>query len=121
MPGDFESFAEFWPFYVAQHTNAANRAAHFVGTTLALVCLAGALISSPQWLLVALVPGYGCAWAGHLLFERNRPATLRHPLWSMRGDFRMYRLILAGRMHRELEVAARSWTATGEPAEAAKV
>jgi hypothetical protein len=111
MRGEFESFEDFWPFYVSQHMSAANRAMHFTGTTLALVCLAGALFSSPQWALVALVPGYGCAWLGHLLFERNRPATLRHPLWSLRGDFRMYRLTLAGRMHRELEIAASTWLA----------
>ena len=30
------SFEEFWPFYVAQHLNPANRALHFLGTSLAL-------------------------------------------------------------------------------------
>lgn len=116
MPQEFEGFEDFWPFYVSQHRNATNRAAHFTGTTLALVCLAGALFSSPQWLALAFMSGYGCAWLGHLLFERNRPATFRHPLWSLRGDMRMYRMMLAGRMHRELELAARSWPAAEETA-----
>ena len=103
------SFEEFWPFYVAQHSRPRTRACHFAGTSLVLGCLAAAALVSPWWLLAAPVLGYGPAWIGHFFFERNRPATFTYPLWSLRGDFRMYGLTLAGRMGPELERARRAY------------
>ena len=98
------SFAGFWPYYVSQHRDPVNRALHFTGTTLALAALAiGAARLSAAWLPLALLAGYGPAWAGHFFFEKNRPATFRHPLWSLVGDFRMYGLMWLGRMSAEVE------------------
>jgi hypothetical protein len=102
----FRTYEEFWPFYVSQHRNATCRALHFVGTTLVLVTLALSVIDRAWFLLLAPVAGYGFAWVGHFFFEKNRPATFTHPLWSLRGDFRMYRLMLLGRMRPEIERAA---------------
>ena len=33
-----------------------------------------------------------------IIFERNRPATFRHPLYSFLGDWAMYRDVLTGRI-----------------------
>jgi hypothetical protein len=99
------SFAEFWPFYVAQHLDPVNRALHFLGTSLALAALAAALTLSPWWALAIPLAGYGPAWTGHFFFEKNKPATFRHPLWSLRGDLRMYTLLWFDRMEPELERA----------------
>jgi hypothetical protein len=96
------SFEEFWPFYVAQHSRASTRAWHFAGTTMVLATLAVALVVAPGWALAAPFVGYGPAWIGHFFFEKNRPATFRYPWWSLRGDFRMYRLMLTGRMAPEV-------------------
>ncbi|ACY17718.1 Protein of unknown function DUF2253, membrane [Haliangium ochraceum DSM 14365] len=98
------TFEEFWPYYVSQHLDPTCRKLHFVGTSLALGCLALAPFK-PSALLAAPVFGYGFAWAGHALFEKNRPATFTHPLWSLRGDFRMWWLTCQGRMEPELERA----------------
>ena len=49
-------------------------------------------------LLLAPVVGYGFAWIGHFVFEKNKPATFQRPLYSFLGDWAMYRDILAGRL-----------------------
>ncbi len=101
------SYEEFWPYYVSEHMEPITRRLHFVGTTLVLAALVAALAVDPLWLLLAPLGGYGFAWVGHFFFEHNRPATFTYPLWSLRGDFRMFRLTLLGRMRPELERAAR--------------
>jgi hypothetical protein len=99
-----ESYAEFWPYYVAEHRRPATRRLHFAGTTAGLLCLAAAVLTlNPWWLPAALVAGYGPAWLAHALVERNRPATFTHPLWSLMGDFHMYALMWRGRMAAEVE------------------
>jgi hypothetical protein len=107
MDTRYSGYEEFWLFYVSQHRNATNRALHFVGTSLVLACLVTAALVDPRSLLAMPFVGYGFAWIGHFFFERNRPATFTYPLWSLRGDFRMYRLMLLGRMRPELERAGR--------------
>ena len=44
------------------------------------------------------VVGYGFAWVGHYVFEKNRPATFKHPWYSLAGDFVMFKDILIGRI-----------------------
>ncbi len=94
----FRTFAEFYPFYLGEHTHPVSRRLHFVGASIALVLLVAALASRNGWLLVAaLAQGYAFAWAGHYFFEHNRPATFRYPLYSFMGDWRMWWEIVTGR------------------------
>ncbi|NWC82228.1 DUF962 domain-containing protein [Pseudomonas putida] len=95
----FRSFAEFYPYYLGEHSNPTCRRLHFVGTSLVIALLAYT-IGSGKWLLLLAVPlfGYGFAWVGHFFFEKNRPATFKHPLYSLIGDFAMFRDILLGRI-----------------------
>ena len=103
MNGRYSSLDEFWPFYVSQHLNPVNRKLHFIGTTLGLCFLGAAcLFRAPFLLIGGLISAYGCAWAGHFFFERNKPATFKHPLLSFRADFRMYRLTLTNQMDAEI-------------------
>jgi hypothetical protein len=96
---DFRSFDEFWPYYLSEHANVLNRRLHFVGTTLVnLIVLAALVAMEPRWLLACPVAGYGFAWVGHFIVEKNRPATFKHPLWSLMGDYRMYGQMLRGRL-----------------------
>jgi hypothetical protein len=99
------SFDAFWPYYVSQHHNPANRRLHFVGTSGVLLCLAASLLVSPYALILAPLCGYGFAWVGHFFVERNRPATFQYPLWSLLGDFRMFFLMALGRMGPEVRRA----------------
>jgi hypothetical protein len=99
-----QSFEEFWPHYVHAHRDPRNRALHYAGTTAVLGTVAAATFTlNPGWLLLAPVVGYGPAWVGHFVFEKNKPATFQHPLWSLRGDFKMYLLALRGQMRAEVE------------------
>jgi hypothetical protein len=95
----FPTFADFYPYYLREHQNRTNRRLHFVGTSLVIVIgVAVVATGSWPWLLTLPVAGYGFAWAGHFFFERNRPATFTHPLYSLIGDFCMYAEIWLGRI-----------------------
>ena len=95
----YRSFAEFYPYYLGEHSNPTCRRLHFVGTSLVIALLAYT-IGSGKWLLLLAVPlfGYGFAWVGHFFFEKNRPATFTYPLYSLAGDFVMFRDILLGKI-----------------------
>ena len=93
----YDTFAEFYPTYLAEHSNRICRELHFAGSTLALICLALALLTgSLWWVVAALACGYGFAWIGHFGFEKNQPTTFRHPLYSFMGDWVMYWQMLTG-------------------------
>ena len=95
----FASFREFYPFYLSEHANRTSRRLHFIGSCGVLALVATAIASANAWwLLAALVCGYGFAWVGHFFFEKNRPATFRHPFYSFAGDWVMFVDILRGRV-----------------------
>lgn len=94
----FAGFREFYPFYLSEHRSRLCRRMHFIGSLgVVAVVLAVVAGASAWWLLLAPVVGYGCAWIGHFVFEKNRPATFRHPLYSLMGDWVMFAEMLAGR------------------------
>lgn len=98
-----ETFEDFWPFYLSEHSDSTNRALHAVGTTAAVATAAYALLRrKPKLLALAPLVGYGPAWIGHFLVEGNRPATFKHPLWSLRGDFKMLGLMLTQELDEEI-------------------
>lgn len=99
MAESFRSFGEFYPYYLSEHRDRTCRRLHFTGTALVIAVLAYSLASGRPGLLWLLpVVGYGFAWVGHFFFEKNRPATFRHPWYSLLGDFVMFRDILTGRV-----------------------
>jgi hypothetical protein len=95
----FSSFAEFYPYYLQEHSNDICRRLHYVGSLLVLTIIAYAL-SHQQLSLLWLVPiaGYGFAWVGHFVFEKNKPATFKYPLYSLLGDWVMLKDALTGRI-----------------------
>jgi hypothetical protein len=99
----FPDFESFWPFYLSQHANRTCRLLHVCGT-LAGLALSGYAIHSREarWAALAPVVGYGFAWIGHFVFEKNRPATFRYPRFSFIGDFKMLFLFFTGRLDAEL-------------------
>ena len=95
----FSSFAEFYPYYLSEHSNSTCRRLHFIGTTLVIGILAYAIGRGSLALLLAIpIAGYSFAWIGHFFFEKNRPATFKHPFYSLLGDFVMYRDMILGKV-----------------------
>lgn len=100
-----QSFAEFWPYYVGEHSDRTNRRLHFIGTSLVIGLALMMLATRRPWLALLLpVAGYGFAWFGHFVIEKNKPASWTYPLWSLLADFKMFGLTCVGKM--EAEVAA---------------
>ncbi len=101
------SFAEFWPFYVREHSVPACRALHFIGSSLAIAIVVAAVSRNNYPLLLAApVVGYGFAWFGHFVIEKNKPASFKYPLWSFVADWKMWAMILTGRMGAEVQKAS---------------
>src|SRR5262245_61746405 len=99
MESNFQSFADFYRFYLAEHSDANCRRLHFAGSALVLVILAYTMVTQ-KWLALLALPlvGYGFAWIGHLVFEKNRPASFKFPLYSLMGDWVMFKDILIGKV-----------------------
>ena len=87
----YQNFKEFYPFYLSEHNNKTNRLLHTIGSTLVIAVLIHAIIIQ-QYFLLLLIPviGYGFAWVGHYVFEKNTPATFKYPLYSFIGDWVMW-------------------------------
>lgn len=99
MPTQFNSFAEFYPYYLAEHSNRTCRRLHLTGALLVVALLVYTIVTG-QWMLLWLLPvvGYGFAWVGHFFFEKNKPATFSHPLYSFIGDWVMAWQMLTGKI-----------------------
>ena len=99
IKSEFKSFADFWPYYLGEHSRIATRVLHCIGTLMAIGAIFWLFTIGRWWLCpLALVPGYALAWVGHFFIEKNRPATFAHPLWSFMGDWKMLALMLTGRL-----------------------
>jgi len=99
VAGPFRSFSEFYPYYLQEHSNVQCRRLHFIGSGCVLALLAYIVIGG-AWHLIWLLPilGYGFAWVGHFFFEKNKPATFKYPLYSLIGDWVMFKDILIGKV-----------------------
>ena len=95
----YRSFREFYPFYLSEHSDPMCRRLHFVGSWGVLAIVVAAIVLARPWLLLlAPVCGYGFAWVGHFFFEKNRPATFTYPVYSLMGDWVMFKDILTGKI-----------------------
>jgi len=99
METKITSFKEFYPFYLSQHANKTCRLLHVIGTTVVMaLTLTSMLYLNPILLIFVPIAGYGFAWVGHFFFEKNKPATFKYPLWSLKSDFKMYFDILSNKL-----------------------
>ncbi|KTD03609.1 DUF962 domain-containing protein [Fluoribacter gormanii] len=95
----FANFDEFYSFYLNEHKTVMCRRLHVLGTSLACLSFIFFLFTwHGLWLVLMLVAGYGFAWIGHFVYEKNKPATFHYPLYSLMGDFVMLWQILRGKL-----------------------
>ncbi len=99
-----ETYAEFWDFYVLEHSQPLTRYLHFVGTMLSFVVLVWILKTGNYYYIpLCLVIGYAFAWFSHFFVEHNKPATFTYPVWSFISDYKMVFYMLIGKMNAEVE------------------
>ena len=93
------TFSEYYQYYLTLHQNKVNRWLHVVGQLATLTLLVYSLYSK-NWLLLFFVPFvvYPFAWAGHLYFEKNKPAAWSKPLWAKACDWVMLKDILTRKL-----------------------
>ncbi|GAA5915304.1 uncharacterized protein JCM6883_002391 [Sporobolomyces salmoneus] len=111
----YRTFRDFYPYYLGEHHHAINRRLHLVGTTIALSTFLRATLAtfplllpsekrlSPlrfgtegwksigRLILGGFLQGYVWAWVGHFFFEKNKPATFKHPFYSFVGDLNLWK------------------------------
>jgi hypothetical protein len=95
----YASFRDFYPFYLGEHSDRRCRRMHFIGSWLVIATVVLAIATrDARWLIGAPLCGYGFAWVGHFAFQKNRPATFRHPIYSLLGDWVMFGQAVRGKI-----------------------
>lgn len=94
-----QNLKEYYAHYLTLHSNRNCRRMHVMGqfSTLAYITLTLAH-GHPLMLLVAPFIVYPFAWAGHFLFEKNKPAAFTDPVKAKICDWIMFKDILIGRI-----------------------
>ncbi|PWJ39206.1 DUF962 domain-containing protein [Sediminitomix flava] len=94
----YKSFKEFYPYYLAEHSNTTCRTLHFIGTFIVFIFLGlSVYLQNANYLWGMPLAGYGFAWVGHAFFEKNKPATFTYPFYSLASDFVMFFDLLRGK------------------------
>ena len=91
----FTSFKDFYPYYLSEHKLKINKLLHALGSILGLTFLIFTIyLQQYRFIPIAFLIGYFFAWIGHFIFEKNKPATFKYPLYSFMGDWVMLKDII---------------------------
>lgn len=92
-------YSEFYRFYLTEHRDITSRRLHAVGSSLGIYFFTKAIRQRKlKYVALGLVSGYACAWVGHFVFEKNKPASFKQPLYSFISDWRMLSDIIRGNL-----------------------
>ena len=105
---------DYYPHYLEAHKHPGNKALHFVGNLFLIVSTVGLfklflftnLFLGFGWIpLVLILPAhlvctiYLFAWPGHLLLEKNKPATWTTSRWITKScDWVMMKDLMSGKL-----------------------
>ncbi|HPG88847.1 MAG TPA: DUF962 domain-containing protein [Hyphomicrobium sp.] len=102
----YATFDEFWLDFLRAHSKPGTRAFHYAGMLAALWLGVMFAMSGQGYLLVlAILAPYVLGFASHALVEHNKPVSLKHPVYSVRGAVQMFVLWAIGRLGPELAKA----------------
>ncbi len=91
MKKQFESFEEFYPFYLSQHTHPINRLLHVVGTAFTISYTLKFLFTGRWYFIpIAFLIGHALGRAGHFFIEKNKTADVEYTLYNFMADWRMF-------------------------------
>ena len=92
-------YSQFYRFYLTEHRNIMSRRLHVAGSSIGLYCVSKAIRhKKAKYVLYGLVAGYACAWVGHFVFEKIKPASFKQPIYSFISDWRMFADVLKGNL-----------------------
>jgi hypothetical protein len=94
-----QNYSEFYRFYLTEHRNIMSRRLHAAGSSVGIYFFTKAIRQrKAKYFVYGLVSGYACAWVGHFVFEKNKPASFKQPLYSFISDWRMLSDIVRGNL-----------------------
>ncbi|OTG82761.1 hypothetical protein B9T33_04735 [Acinetobacter sp. ANC 5054] len=92
-------YPTFYRFYLTEHRNIMSRRLHATGSSIGLYFFSQAILKrKPRYFAYGLLSGYACAWVGHFMFEKNKPASFKQPFYSFISDWRMLSDIVKGNL-----------------------
>ena len=95
----FTSFKDFYPYYLSEHKLRMNKVLHIIGSLSGFSFLIYSIYTGQYNLIpISFIFGYTFAWVGHFVFEKNKPATFKYPLYSFMGDWVMLKDIILRRV-----------------------
>ena len=95
----YETLKEYYVIHLSQHTNNFNRFLHTIGITFAIFFMfLNFLKGNYLFVLISPLIGNAINLIGHLCFEKNKPATLKNPIFSLLSEFIMVYHILTGQI-----------------------
>lgn len=94
-----KNYSEFYRFYLTEHRSMMSRRLHAAGSSLGIYFFSKAIRQrKAKYVAYGLLSGYACAWVGHFVFEKNKPASFKQPLYSFISDWRMLSDIVRGNL-----------------------
>jgi hypothetical protein len=87
----------YYDVYLPKHRKPMTKLCHMLGVAATLAWIVYFFFVGPLWLLL-LSPFvvYPFAWGSHLIFEGNKPAAFKNPVWAKMADLRMCKDLLMG-------------------------
>ncbi len=97
--GPIKNYKQFYQFYLTEHRDLISRRLHVAGSSIGLLLLTQAVRKKKlRYVPMGLAAGYACAWVGHFMFEKNKPASFKQPMYSFVSDWRMFGDVVRGRL-----------------------